>query len=149
MDTLTSLGLSGLFISSFLAATILPLSSEGVLSTLIFGGFDLTSCLVIASVGNTLGGMTCYYLGRMGKLEWLERRMKISPEKIERTRSMINRYRSLPAFFCWLPGVGDLIAVALGYFRCGSGQVFLMMFAGKALRYIIWARLTVWTINAV
>ena len=140
-------GLLGLFLSSFLAATILPLSSEGVLSYLIYNKFDMTTCLVIASIGNTLGGMSSFYLGKLGKLNWIEKVMKISMDKIHKTQNTINKFRSLLAFFCWLPVIGDVLAVSLGYFKCKVGQVFLFMFAGKALRYLVWAYLTVWSIE--
>jgi len=149
MDFFISSGLSGLFLSSFFAATVIPLSSEGVLSYLIYNDFNMCACLLVASIGNTLGGITSYYLGRAGKLEWLKKRMNISLEKIHKTQHLINKYRSLLAFFCWLPGVGDVLAVSLGYFRCRAGQVIILMFAGKAFRYVIWACFTVWSINAV
>ena len=63
MGGLIELGYLGLFIASFLAATVVPFSSEVIFSAMVFGGFDEWTCVLIATVGNWLGGMTCYYLG--------------------------------------------------------------------------------------
>ena len=81
MPGLTELGLLGLFIASFLAATVVPFSSEFVFSAMVFGGFNAWSCVIVATMGNWLGGMTCYYLGRLGKIEWIEKYFRIKREK--------------------------------------------------------------------
>ena len=66
-------GVPGLFISSFIAGSILPFSSEIVLMALIKLGLDPASCLVSATLGKTIGGMTCFWMGHLGKLDWLEK----------------------------------------------------------------------------
>ena len=58
-------GYPGLFISALLAGSIVPFSSEIVLLGLVKLGLDPTLCLISASLGNTAGGMTCYYMGRL------------------------------------------------------------------------------------
>ena len=72
MEFFSELGLIGLFFSSFLAATIIPLNSEIVLSLLIANNYPITICLLTASIGNWLGGITSYGLGRLGKWYYLE-----------------------------------------------------------------------------
>ena len=72
MESLAEFGYLGLFISSFLGATIIPLSSEIVLSILILNGFDLGLSLVLATTGNWLGGLSSYYLGSLGKWNIIE-----------------------------------------------------------------------------
>ena len=68
MEFFSELGLIGLFFSSFLAATIIPLNSEIVLSLLIANNYPITICLLTASIGNWLGGITSYGLGRSRKM---------------------------------------------------------------------------------
>jgi len=89
-------------------------------------------------LGNWLGGMTCYYLGRLGKIEWIEKFLRIKREKIEKFMSYIHKYGDWFAFFSFLPGIGDIIAVAAGYFRCRWWIVAIAMLIGKFLRYIVW-----------
>ena len=60
-------GLPGLFISALLAGSIVPFSSELVLVALVKLGLPPIACLISATLGNTVGGMTCYYMGRLGK----------------------------------------------------------------------------------
>jgi membrane protein YqaA with SNARE-associated domain len=67
LESFVEWGYLGLFISSFLGATIIPFSSEIVFSLLIINGFDIRVSLVVATVGNWLGGLSSYYLGRLGK----------------------------------------------------------------------------------
>jgi membrane protein YqaA with SNARE-associated domain len=80
LENLAEYGYWGLLLASFLAATILPFSSEVVFSALIAAGLDMWTLIIYATIGNAAGGSTCYYLGRLGKVEWLERWFKIKPE---------------------------------------------------------------------
>lgn len=138
MEWLESLGYLGLFISSFLAATVVPFSSEAVFTGLFYAGLNPTLLVVWATIGNTVGGMTCYWLGHLGKLEWIEKWMKISKEKIEKYMDKFHKYGDWLAFFSFLPGIGDIIAVAAGFFRCKWWIVLISMCIGKLIRYIIW-----------
>jgi len=134
----SQLGYLGLFLSSFLAATVVPFSSEVVFSGMVFGGFDAWMCVFVATAGNWLGGMTSYYIGRIGKIEWIEKYFRIKKEKIDRFKQKIDRYGDWIAFFSFLPGIGDLIAVASGFFRCRWWIVALSMLLGKFARYLVW-----------
>ena len=138
MLELTELGLLGLFIASFLAATVVPFSSELVFSAMVFGGLDAWSCVLVATLGNWLGGMTCYYLGMLGKMEWIEKYLRIKKEKLENFSERIHKYGDWFAFFSFLPGIGDIIAVASGFFRCNIWIVAASMLLGKFVRYIVW-----------
>lgn len=131
-------GYWGLFFASFLAATVLPFSSEIIFSTVIFGGLDPWTCVWIATLGNWLGGMTSYYIGRMGKLEWIERFLKIKQDKIDRFVTYFKRYGDWFVFFSFVPIIGDPIAVAAGFLRGRWWVVATSMLLGKALRYIVW-----------
>ena len=138
MTDLIGLGYLGLFIASFLAATVVPFSSEVVFSAMVFGGLDAWKCVFVATLGNWLGGMTCYYIGRLGKIEWIEKYLRIKKERMEKFMGKLHRYGDWFAFFSFLPGVGDVIAVASGYFRCRWWIVALSMLLGKFARYIVW-----------
>jgi len=138
MLELTALGYLGLFIASFLAATVVPFSSEVVFSAMVFGGLDAWTCVLVATAGNWLGGMSCYYLGLLGKMEWIEKYLKIKKEKLIRFNDKIHKYGDWFAFFSFLQGVGDIIAVASGFFRCNLWIVSISMLLGKFVRYIVW-----------
>lgn len=141
IEWLTSLlmewGYVGLFIATFLSGTAFPFSSELILFGLIKLGLDPIACLVSATTGNTLGGMTCYWLGHLGKMEWIERYLKVKPEKIEKTRKFLQGRGSYMAFFAFLPILGTLIAITLGYMRSNRWIVLASMTTGKLIRYII------------
>ncbi|MBT6745054.1 MAG: DedA family protein [Flavobacteriales bacterium] len=139
------LGYFGLFIATFLAATIVPFSSEIVLAGMLAAGFDGFGVLAVATVGNTIGGMSSFYLGYLGKWRWIESKLRVPKEKVFRFKSWIDKYGSLTAFFCWLPFIGDVIAIALGVFRAKVALVLALMFLGKLMRYllIVWGWLLV------
>lgn len=138
MDYLVDLGYIGLMIAAFLAATIVPFSSEAVFTALFWGGLNPWWLIFWATIGNTLGGMTCFWLGHIGKIEWIERWLKIKKEKIDSFESKFHRYGDWVAFFSFLPGVGDVIAVAAGFMRCKWWIVLISMALGKLARYIVW-----------
>jgi len=137
LEGFTEYGYIGLFLASFLAATILPFGSEVVFVALLAAGLDAWTCTVVASVGNWLGGMTNYYLGRLGKIEWIEKYLKVSKEKIYKVHMWLNGKGAAMAFFSFLPVVGDVIAIALGYMRANVYIVNVSMFAGKFGRYVL------------
>ena len=141
MDILIAWGYLGVFFSSFLAATVLPFASEVVLTGVLLAGAAYWPCMIAATLGNFLGGMSCYYLGRMGKIEWIEKYLKLDRKKIDKVQKWIEGKGSVMAFFVFLPGVGDFIAVALGFMRGNVWIVAISMFIGKAIRYWIWMEL--------
>lgn len=136
-EFLMEYGYFGLFLISFLAATILPIGSEVFFAVMILAKFDAFLCLCAASIGNTLGGMLNYYLGRLGKTEWIEKYLKISHQKIIATQKRWAKIGTTIAFFSFMPVIGDLIPLALGYLRANSLLTALFMFAGKFLRYLL------------
>ncbi len=134
-EFLVEYGYIGVFFASFLAATILPFSSEIVLTGVIGAGASYWPCMISATIGNFLGGMSCYWLGMLGKTEWIEKYLKMKPDKLEKIQEWLKGKGAWTAFFVFLPGVGDFIAVALGYLRANIWIVGITMFLGKAIRY--------------
>ncbi len=147
MESVIEWGFLGLFISSFLGATVIPLSSEVVLSVMIINGYDLNLSIIIATIGNWLGGLSSYYLGRLGNWNFLEKYFRIKKEKIARFKYRIDKWGSSLAFLCCLPLIGDPLAVSLGFFRINFIKVSIWMFIGKLVKYILWTAVTIWGIS--
>ena len=132
------LGYLGLFLASFLAATVVPFSSEVIFSAMVFSGLDPWTCVWVATLGNWLGGMTSYYVGLLGKIEWIEKYFHVKKEKMESYTIRIQKYGDWFAFFSFVPFIGDVIAVATGFFRCKWWKVAISMLIGKLARYVAW-----------
>lgn len=130
-------GLPGLFAAAFLAATILPFSSEALLAAMALGDWSGSSLLFVASIGNTLGGLTNYGLGRWIPEERAKRLFRLDTSKAERWRDLVHRRGAWAALLCWLPIVGDPIAIALGLFRAPLLATGALMFIGKCVRYCV------------
>jgi membrane protein YqaA with SNARE-associated domain len=120
-----TISLYSLFLSSFLGATLLPGGSEAVL----FGVMKLHPGLFwpavsVATVGNTLGGMSSYLLGRL------------MPEKEPaKGFDLVQRYGVFALLLAWAPLIGDALCVAAGWLRLNVWQVVLLMAFGKFARY--------------
>ena len=130
-----NLGYWGLFLMSFLAATIIPMSSEGILAALLLNDFSPNLLLIAASTGNILGGMSSYALGYLGNWSIIEKYLKTKKEKVLKYENKIERFGALIAFFTWLPFIGDILAIGLGFFRVSIPKTILFMSFGKVLRY--------------
>ena len=132
----------GLFLASFLAATVVPFSSEAILSYLIYNGTDVYTAVLVASAGNWLGGMSSFAIGYLGKWEWIEKYLRIKRETIEKCHNRLYKRGAIFAFLSWVPGVGDIFAVTLGLLRANIWITAVAMLAGKFLRYVVWAWLS-------
>lgn len=142
---LQSWGLLGLFIGSFLAATVVPFSSDALLVGMLMAGVAPLPCLVWATLGNWLGGLTSFAIGWAGRWEWIERWFRVKRETLERQRTRIERWGAWLALLTWLPIVGDVFAIALGFYRCPPIKSALFMLLGKALRFALWTLLFYYT----
>jgi membrane protein YqaA with SNARE-associated domain len=130
-------GIPGMFFSAFLAGSILPFSSEIVIVALIKLGVSPTALLAAATIGNTLGGMTCYYMGWLGRTDWIEKYFKIKKERTDRMQLFLQGKGALMGFFSFVPFVGGVITVALGLLRSNVALTCISMLVGKLLRYIL------------
>ena len=141
MDSLIQLliqwGYVGMFLSAFIAGSVLPFASEIVLAALIKLGLNQWGCLIAATLGNTLGGMTCYFIGHLGKLEWVEKYLHIKREKVERTRKYLENRGAYMAFFAFVPILGSAITVTLGFMLSNPWITCIAMMVGKVLRYYL------------
>ena len=142
MEWLFEYSLWGLFLASFLAATVVPFSSEVVLTAVLANGTDIYPAVIVASLGNWVGGMSSFALGYMGKWEWIEKYLRVKRETIEKWHDRMYKRGAIFAFLTWVPGVGDIFAIGLGVLRSNIWIVAITMLAGKFLRYVVWAWLS-------
>ncbi len=126
-----SLSLGALFASSFLAATLLPGGSEVVLFGVLKSASQLYwPALAVATVGNTLGGMSSYLIGRI-----------VPPQQALKGLAWLRRYGSPVLLLAWVPVIGDPLCVAAGWLRINPWLSALFMGCGKFVRYLAIARL--------
>lgn len=140
MEWLLDLGYIGLFIGSFLAATIFPFSADVLLIGMLAAGGKMWIVVAIATAGNFLGGLTSYGVGRIGKWEWIER-LGVKEATLLKHKATVDKYGALVALLSWVPFIGDVFAVALGFYRVKFIPSAIYMFIGKCGRFIVWALL--------
>ena len=132
-----ALSLASLFASSFLSATLLPGNSEVVLVAMLLSGVSQHWLLVlIATMGNSLGGLTNVILGRFFPLREKSRWQ-------EKAVGWLKRYGAATLLLSWMPVIGDLLCLLAGWMRISWGPVLFFLCLGKALRYVLvaWATL--------
>lgn len=124
--------LTALFISSFLAATLLPGGSEAVLfGVLQLHPDKLWTAIGVATLGNTLGGLSSYLIGRL-----------IPPTKALKGLAIVQRWGSPALLLSWVPLLGDPLCVAAGWLRLNVMWSALFIALGKFARYWVIAVLT-------
>ena len=138
MEWLQSLGLLGLFIGTFLAATVLPFSSDALYLGILAVTGDVWGCLAMGTLGNWLGSVVTYWMGWAGKWEWIEKWFKVKPETLEKQKIKIDKYGVWMALLAWVPFVGDVIAIALGVYRTRPWATMFLLLVGKLLRFLCW-----------
>lgn len=118
-----------MFVVSFLAATVLPIGSEPLLMALVrLHPEQMAAILAVATLGNTLGGMTSYALGRGAA--------RVAPAAEDsRAARWLRRFGAPALLLAWAPIVGDLLCVLAGYMRLRWWQCALWMLVGKLARY--------------
>ncbi len=125
-----------LFSSSFLAATILPFYSEVILFALLRNGNDPALLVLVATVGNTLGAVMNWMLGRY-ILHFRERRwFYFSDKQILRAQNWFQRYGFWTLLLAWMPIGGDALTLIAGMMKVKLWLFLFLVAAGKALRYI-------------
>ena len=124
-----------LFLTSFLAATVLPFSSEAHFLGLLNQEYSVLNLLFFATAGNFIGGVSTFMLGWWVKWDWIIKYLRVKREKIEKHQVKIQKYGGFLGVLTWLPFVGDVIAIALGVFRANIYISLSTMLLGKFLRY--------------
>ena len=137
MEYFVELGYSGLFLSAFLAATILPLGSEVVLVGLLLNGFNPISVVSVATVGNVLGSLVNYAIGLFGSAFLIHRFLKISDESFDKSKQRFEKWGTASLLLAWVPIIGDPLTVIAGVLRINIWLFLLLVTVGKLARYIV------------
>ena len=135
IDFLKDYGYWGMALLSFLSGSVIPIASEALLVVLLGVGLNAMWIILVATVGNTLGGITCFMLGYLTDKQTVKRVFRISDKKMERADSLIQRYGYWAAVLSFMPIIGEAILVALGIMRVDKYKVSIVMAIGKFARY--------------
>ncbi|WP_440906438.1 YqaA family protein (plasmid) [Catenovulum sp. SX2] len=125
-----------LFFSSFLAATILPFYSEVFLFAMVQQGLPGWSLVATASIGNTLGSVVNWYLGRYLLKYQHKKWFYFKQSQIEKSQKWFERYGKWSLLFAWLPVGGDVLTLIAGMLRIRLSTFIILVGIGKTLRYI-------------
>jgi membrane protein YqaA with SNARE-associated domain len=137
MESLSEFGYVGLFTAAFLAATILPLSSEVVLSALLLSGLSPAALVTTATAGNVLGSLVNYVTGYWGGLLVVKKWLGMSEDAFVRAEQRFVKYGLFSLLFAWVPVIGDPLTVVAGVLRVRLRWFIVLVAVGKWLRYVV------------
>lgn len=137
-----------LFASAFLSATLFPFSSEALLVLLISQGKTVWLLWLCATAGNCLGASVNWLLGRYFLRFKSRKWFPFKPNSLNSAQDWFSKYGRWSLLLSWLPVIGDGITFVAGVMKLSFWQFFLLMSAGKALRYavVIWLSLGVFKV---
>ncbi|MGN7291495.1 YqaA family protein [Rhizobium sp. SAFR-030] len=135
-----------LFTAAFIAATIFPAQSEALLAGLILSGdYSVVGLVAVAGLGNTLGAVVNWFLGRGVESFKHKRWFPVRPDKLAKAQEWYRRYGKWSLLLSWLPIFGDAVTVAAGVMREPLAVFVLFVGIGKTIRYVaLAAALTEW-----
>lgn len=126
-----------LLIISFLAATILPFSSEVVLTTMyLSNSFEAYFLLIFASTGNILGSMTNWYLGKKISIFQNRKWFPVSPAQLNRSQKYFQKYGLWSLLLAWVPVIGDPLTLLAGVLKVRFSVFFILVSISKISRYV-------------
>lgn len=137
IDFLINWGYWGMFASAFLAGSFFPFSSEVVMSGLQAAGLDPIPLVIYGSIGNVLGSLFNYGVGRLGKMEWIEKYLHVKKEKLDQAERFMAGRGAWMGFFAFIPILGSAITIVLGLTRANIIISTISITIGKVLRYIL------------
>ena len=133
------LAYGGLFVWSFLAATVLPLGSEAPLALLVRQHRQIALPVLVATAGNYLGACTTYWLGRRAAQALIKQQE--GTKKYARAARLLQKYGQPALLLSWVPIIGDVLVGLAGATRIPFGLLSFWVVLGKLLRYlaVAWA----------
>ena len=137
MEYFINFGYIGMFLISFLSATILPLSSEVVLGILLLNNFNPIILVITATFGNVLGSFTNYALGFWGSLFLVKKVLKISDNTFFKAKQRFQKYGVFSLCFAWVPVIGDPLTIIAGVLKINFLLFFILVTSGKLIRYVV------------
>jgi len=126
-----------MLLAAFLAGSFFPFSSEAVMIGLIAAGLDPWQLMIYGTIGNVLGSCFNYSVGRMGKLEWIEKYLHVKKQDLDKAERFMAGRGAWMGFFAFLPVLGSAITILLGLMRANIFISLLSITIGKLLRYLI------------
>ena len=141
MELITVYG--GLFLAAFVAATIFPFQSElALVGLLATDDYSVAMLVIVASIGNTLGSVVNWLLGR-GVNTFRDRRwFPVKPEQLDKAVGWYRRYGQWSLLLSWAPFIGDPLTVAAGVLREPFWMFLLLVAIAKTGRYLVVAAIT-------
>lgn len=138
MDTLLeNFGYLGLFIVSFLSATLLPLTSEvGVVGMLALG-YNVYLVMITAVAGSFLGSLSNYLVGRQGTRFVLARYVRFEPRRLSQAERFFGRWGPIALFFSWVPLIGDPLTLVAGAVNVDLRSFTFWVLTGKIVRVLV------------
>ncbi|TFY89085.1 DedA family protein [Pseudomonas kairouanensis] len=137
------MGYLGLFVAAFGAATLLPLQSEAVLVGLLLSGdYHLWLLLGVATLGNVLGSLVNWWLGRWVEHFKARRWFPVSDKQLHKARNHYARWGHWTLLLSWVPIIGDPLTLVAGVMREPLCRFLLLVTLAKSLRYGVLAALT-------
>lgn len=124
-----------LFISSFLASTVLPLSPDILAGTMARGGYTLFFIIAVATAGSYLGSCTTYLLGYLGREKILKKRLEGKEAKMEKYHQIFEKFGAPVLLFSWVPIAGDIFVVLAGILKINFFIFSLYALLGKIIRF--------------
>ena len=137
IDFLINWGYWGMFVSAFLAGSLFPFPSEVVMSGLQAAGLDPIPLVIYGSIGNVLGSLFNYGVGRLGKMEWIEKYLHVKKEKLDQAERFMAGRGAWMGFFAFIPILGSAITIVLGLTRANIIISTISITIGKVLRYVL------------
>ena len=137
IEFLTGYGYTGMLLAAFLAGSFFPFSSEAVMVALIAAGLDPWQLMLYGTVGNILGSCVNYGVGRMGRLEWIEKYLHVKKQDLDKAERFMAGRGAWMGFFAFLPVLGSAITILLGLMRANPLISFVSIALGKYLRYLL------------
>ena len=137
IQLLTSYGYWGMLLAAFLAGSFFPFSSEAVMLGFMAAGLDNWTLIIYGTVGNVLGSLFNYGVGRMGRLDWVERYLHVKKEELDKAQRFMAGRGAWMGFFAFLPILGSAITIMLGFMRSNFFISMLSITIGKLLRYVV------------
>ena len=138
-QSLIDYGYWGMLLSAILAGSVVPFSSEVVMLGLLAAGLEKWPLIIWATVGNVLGAILTYYMGRLGRIDWIEKYFHVKKEKLDKTQLWLQGKGAWVAFWGFIPVFGNVLLIALGLMRSNIPITFSSMTTGKFLRYVLLA----------
>lgn len=135
IEFLKEYGYLGMGIMAFLAGTVVPITSEVLLVFFLGIGLNAVGLTLAATIGNTLGGVTCFMIGYLTTKEKVQKFFKVPDRRMKRADMLIQKYGYWTAAFSFLPVLGEVFLLSLGIMRVNRFKVISLMALGKLFRY--------------